>query len=61
MNCPNCGAELHHANVYNQCRRLVTLDIAGKIKDWSSVEEVFDYSVFECPECAEDITELVRE
>jgi hypothetical protein len=38
----------------------VILDNSGKIEDWSSVEEVLEIFNFECPECAKDITELVK-
>lgn len=60
ITCPNCKSELEYIDAYSQCRQKVSLDKENRVVNYSSVEEVYETSNFECPNCGEDLTELVK-
>lgn len=62
ITCPNtaCGVELEYVNAYSQCRQKVSLDAENRVINYSSIEEVYETASFNCPDCGEDLTELVK-
>jgi uncharacterized protein (UPF0212 family) len=61
MKCPECGKDLNSVNVYSQCLQKADIDEDGNITNYGSVETVLDTQGIECPFCANDITNLVKE
>ena len=59
MNCPACEKSLDHVNAYSQCFHKVVVDEDGHTGDWSS-PEVLEDTTFECPQCCEDISDVIK-
>lgn len=58
--CPNCKKELSSVKVYSQCKQACDIDPTGVIQNWGQIEEVFTQAV-ECPHCATEIIDLIKE
>ena len=61
ITCPKCKTELEYINAYSLCRQKVSLNARNQVVNYSSVQEVYETCSFECPDCGEDLTELVKE
>jgi hypothetical protein len=61
MNCPKCNAVLARVNVYSQCVQRAEVGEDGQITDYGPVDEVLETQGIECPECAEDLRDIVTE
>lgn len=59
MKCPKCESEIDHVIVVSTCYQDATLD-GNRTVDYSS-PEVEETQRILCPECAEEITEHVKE
>lgn len=59
--CPLCSAELEYVLVYSECRQRGEIDDEGIVSEYSGVEEVFETTAINCPECGSDLQPYVRE
>lgn len=57
--CPECGIEITSAKCYSQAVQNCLVNEDGVAGQFDSAE-VFGESQYECPECATDITHLIR-
>lgn len=60
MICPHCKIPIDHVHAYSQCFQKVTIDETGQCQEWSS-PDVLEGTQFECPECSEDISSVIKE
>lgn len=60
MKCPKCGKEIDHVKIYEEQRFYGALE-GDEVVDYEFECVIDGFTGIECPECAEDISDYVRQ
>lgn len=62
ITCPSCKLKLEYVDAYSLCRQKASLDNEGQVISYSSSEttDIYETDTFECPNCGEDLTAVVK-
>jgi len=61
LKCPDCEVILEYVYAYSKLRQTAFLNDDGFVVSYSPVEDVYGVEDYRCPNCGQNVSELIKE